>query len=72
MKQLGCTAVFDYRTPTCASDILAATSGKLRLAMDCITTTESMKLCYGAIGGSGGRYISLDPFPLRAHTRRST
>lgn len=68
---LGCTAAFDYHTPTCASDILAATKGELKFVLDCITTTDSMKLCYEAIGSAGGRYISLDPFPLRSHTRRS-
>ena len=30
-----------------------------------------MKICYEAIGGQGGKYLSLDPFPVRGHTRRS-
>jgi aspyridone synthetase trans-acting enoyl reductase len=29
-----------------------------------------MRCCYEAIGTSGGRYIALDPFPIRNHTRR--
>jgi aspyridone synthetase trans-acting enoyl reductase len=30
-----------------------------------------MKTCYQAIGASGGKYVSLDPFPIRGHTRRN-
>lgn len=30
-----------------------------------------MKICYSAIGSKGGKYVALDPFPIRAHTRRS-
>jgi aspyridone synthetase trans-acting enoyl reductase len=39
--------------------------------MDCITDTSSMKTCYQALGASGGKYVSLDPFPIRGHTRRN-
>lgn len=30
-----------------------------------------MTLCYDAIGSAGGKYMALNPFPLRAHRRRS-
>jgi hypothetical protein len=30
--------------------------------LDCITTPETTKLCYAAMGRSGGRYVALDPF----------
>ncbi|KAK6851557.1 Trans-enoyl reductase apdC [Apiospora arundinis] len=30
-----------------------------------------MALCYEALGPAGGRYVALDSFPLRGHTRRS-
>ena len=30
-----------------------------------------MEICYAAIGNTGGKYVALDPFPIRAHTRRS-
>jgi hypothetical protein len=70
-KWLGCVAAFDYRAPSCADDIIAASGRDLELALDCVTSTESMKLCYQVIGTAGGRYVSLDPFPLRSHARRS-
>ena len=68
---MGAVEVFDYRSPTCGSDIRAFTRNTLEYALDCITDTASMKICYTAIGSQGGRYVSLDPFPIRAHTRRS-
>ena len=30
-----------------------------------------MSICYEAIGSKGGRYMALNPFPLRIHRRRS-
>lgn len=30
-----------------------------------------MAICYASIGSAGGQYVSLDPFPVRNHTRRS-
>ncbi|KAJ5546753.1 Trans-enoyl reductase lepG [Penicillium frequentans] len=39
--------------------------------MDCISSIDWMKICYEAIGSAGGRYASLEPFPLNKHTRRS-
>ncbi|KAJ1326931.1 aspyridone synthetase trans-acting enoyl reductase [Microdochium nivale] len=70
-RSLGAAAVFDYRSPDCGSAIREHTGGTLGLALDCITDTSSMSICYEALGGSGGRYIALDSFPVRGHTRRS-
>ncbi|KAI8276037.1 Trans-enoyl reductase [Colletotrichum sp. SAR11_57] len=70
-ESLGAEVVFDYHSPTCGSDILEHTEGALGLALDCITDTSSMALCYEALGSKGGRYVGLDFFPLRGHTRRS-
>lgn len=64
-------AAFDYRSPTCGTDIREYTQDRLSLAMDCITDSRSMELCYAALGSAGGQYLALDPFPLRKHTRRS-
>ncbi|KAF7560697.1 hypothetical protein G7046_g3449 [Stylonectria norvegica] len=69
--RLGAVATFDYRSPTCGADIHEYTANKLTLALDCITDTASMGLCYEALGSAGGRYVALDAFPLRGHTRRS-
>lgn len=68
---LGAKAWFDYKSPTCGSDIRDATENTLAYALDCITDTSSMQICYEAIGTSGGRYVALDAFPVRGHTRKS-
>ncbi|KAI9691867.1 MAG: putative secondary metabolism biosynthetic enzyme [Bathelium mastoideum] len=88
---LGASACFDYRSPTCGADVRSYTRNTLRCAFDCISTAESMKICYGSIASpvppvSGratqerdfrdrivekARYVALDPFPIRAHNRRS-
>ncbi|OQD63049.1 hypothetical protein PENPOL_c010G01262 [Penicillium polonicum] len=71
LQQLGAQATFDYRSPTCGSDLRDYTDNRLAFAIDCISSTDSMQICYEAIGTAGGRYVSLDPFPLNKHTRRS-
>ncbi|KNG49726.1 alcohol dehydrogenase GroES-like domain-containing protein [Stemphylium lycopersici] len=68
---LGAIATFDYASANAGTEILEYTSGRLALALDCISSTTSMETCYKAIGPPGGRYVALDPFPLRGHTRRS-
>jgi aspyridone synthetase trans-acting enoyl reductase len=71
VKQLGAAEAFAYHSPSCGSDIHEYTRDGLGYAVDCITDSESMKCCYAAIGAGGGRYVSLDPFPIRDHTRRA-
>ncbi|KAK3693044.1 Enoyl reductase [Podospora appendiculata] len=71
IKSLGAVATFDYRSPTVGSDIRSLTHDSMTFALDCITTTSSMAMCYEALASSGGNYVSLDPFPIRSHTRRS-
>lgn len=68
---LGAKAWFDYKSPTCGADINDATGDSLAYALDCITDTSSMQICYEALGKSGGRYVALDAFPVRGHTRKS-
>ena len=68
---LGAAATFDYHSPTCGAEIREYTSNTLTFALDCITDSASMATCYEAIGSAGGRYVGLDPLPLRRHTRRS-
>lgn len=70
VKALGAAAAFDYHEPTCGDDIRKYTAGTLAYALDCITDLASMRVCYAALGDGGGRYMGLDPLPLRAHTRR--
>ncbi|WYZ36437.1 hypothetical protein EsH8_XIV_000037 [Colletotrichum jinshuiense] len=69
--ELGAAATFDYRSPNCGTDILTYTAGALRLTLDCISDSDSLGTCYKALGPAGGRYVALDPFPSRGHTRRS-
>lgn len=69
--QLGAEAWFDYKSPTCGADIREHTNDSLAFALDCITDTASMGICYEALGSAGGRYVALDAFPVRGHTRRS-
>lgn len=69
--RLGAAATFDYRSPECGAAVREHTSNTLALALDCITDSASMALCYEALGAAGGRYVALDSFPLRGHTRRS-
>ncbi|KZM27894.1 uncharacterized protein EKO05_0006734 [Ascochyta rabiei] len=70
-RELGASATFDYSSPDCGTEILEHTAGSLTLALDCISNMASMETCYKALGPAGGRYLALDPFPIRGHTRRS-
>ncbi|KAJ5635547.1 enoyl reductase [Penicillium longicatenatum] len=69
VKELGAEESFDYHDPDCASKIRSYTKNNLRYALDCITTVESTKFCFAAIGRAGGRYVSLNPFAEHAATR---
>ncbi|KAI5274162.1 putative alcohol dehydrogenase [Aureobasidium subglaciale] len=57
----GAEETFDYHDPDCASKIKAYTKNNLAYALDCITTIESTKLCFAAIGRAGGRYTLFYP-----------
>jgi aspyridone synthetase trans-acting enoyl reductase len=70
VRALGAEKVFDYHSPTCGDDIRRHTVNSVAYALDCIADLASMRICYAAIGSSGGKYMGLNPFPLRAHTRR--
>ncbi|KAK9782757.1 putative GroES-like protein [Seiridium cardinale] len=70
-ERAGAAAIFDYNSPICADEIKERMPLKISLAVDCITSTASMRTCYEVIDPQGGRYISLDPFSLRGHTRRN-
>lgn len=70
-RSFGADAVFDHTSPTCAADIRAYTRNGLRFALDCITTPETTRLCYAALGRAGGRYVALDPFSEAVAATRS-
>jgi aspyridone synthetase trans-acting enoyl reductase len=70
VKSFGAEEAFDYHSHSCADDIRRYTNNSLAYVLDCITSLESMRICYAAMGHIGGQYMGLDPVPLRAHTRR--
>ncbi|KAL7910356.1 enoyl reductase [Trichoderma velutinum] len=70
-KSYGAEEVFDYRDKECATKIRTYTKNNLKYALDCITTVESTRVCFNAIGRAGGQYVSLDPFAEHVATRKS-
>ncbi|WEW56048.1 hypothetical protein PRK78_001483 [Emydomyces testavorans] len=63
VESYGAEKAFDYNSPTCADDIRAYTKNGLRYALDVITEAKSIKLCYAAIGRTGGRYVGFELIP---------
>lgn len=56
----GASAVFDHLAPNVAASIKSHTNGRLKFVLDCISTPESVTVCYDAIQRPGGRYASLE------------
>ncbi|KAB8223179.1 hypothetical protein BDV33DRAFT_200730 [Aspergillus novoparasiticus] len=70
VQSYGAIKEFDYRSASCGVAIRAFTKGKLSLILYCITSTDSMKICYAAMGARGGRYIALESPATRIQTAR--
>ncbi|KAI1407187.1 GroES-like protein [Hypoxylon sp. FL1857] len=71
LKSLGAIETFDYHSPACGLEIREYTQNSLEYVLDYITTSETMAMCYEAIGSAGGKYVSLDPFSTHVqYTRR--
>lgn len=70
VKSLGAEVCFDYHMANIADAVRDFTQNGLRYALDCITDSASMTICYQAMSERGGRYEGLDQFPIRSHTRR--
>ncbi|KAJ5858772.1 hypothetical protein N7534_004049 [Penicillium rubens] len=71
VNDLGAEVAFDYHSVTCGKDIRAYTHDDLGHALDCISSTSSMAICYDALRSQpGARYVSLDPFPDRVQRSR--
>ncbi|KAJ5706315.1 hypothetical protein N7536_002004 [Penicillium majusculum] len=71
VNDLGAEVAFDYHSVTCGKDIRAYTHDDLGYALDCISSTSSMGICYDALRSQpGARYVSLDPFPDRVQRSR--
>ncbi|OLN97465.1 Enoyl reductase LovC 1 [Colletotrichum chlorophyti] len=69
-KKNGAKEVFDRHDKDCAQKIKTYTKGNLKYALDCITNVESTTVCFNAIGRAGGKYVSLDPWPEHAASRK--
>lgn len=67
---LGAVAAFDYHSSTCGEDVRTYSHDQLGYALDCISKTTSMTICYEALSSKGGKYVSLDPFPERVQRTR--
>ncbi|KAH8647758.1 putative alcohol dehydrogenase [Xylariales sp. PMI_506] len=62
LKSLGADAVFDYRSPTCSSNIRKWTQNKLRYAWDCIGRSEV--LCAEALSDAEPSWFGTIVAPL--------
>lgn len=70
-ESYGAVACFDYNSATCGADIREYTANSLTSVFDCVTDATTMRMCYAAIGSSGGQYVALEPIsPLIKYTRR--
>ncbi|KAL1592723.1 putative secondary metabolism biosynthetic enzyme [Paraconiothyrium brasiliense] len=70
-ESYGAAACFDYHSPNWGADIRMYTENKLRFVLDCVTDSTNMKMCYDAIGSSGGSYIALENLTTTVkYTRR--
>ncbi|KAI0975860.1 GroES-like protein [Xylaria arbuscula] len=70
-ESYGAAACFDYHSPACGAEIRVYADNNLRYVLDCVTDATNMKMCYEAIGASGGNYIALETLttPVK-YTRR--
>lgn len=56
VKSLGADSVFDYRSPTCVSDIRAASVNNIRHIFDCISTPATARVSADCFSPNGGKY----------------
>jgi aspyridone synthetase trans-acting enoyl reductase len=59
-ESYGAAACFDYSSSTCGADIREYTNNSLVSVFDCVTDAPTMRMCYEAIGSSGGTYVALE------------
>ncbi|PLB35834.1 zinc-binding alcohol dehydrogenase family protein [Aspergillus candidus] len=72
VRDYGAVAVVPYSSPTCGETIRDDhTGGALRHALDCISSPESVKCCFTALGRIGARYAGLDFVPDDWRTRKA-
>ncbi|KAJ5902806.1 hypothetical protein N7495_003334 [Penicillium taxi] len=71
VRSYGADLVFDYKSPTCAKDIRAATKNGLRYALDPFSETKTLAICHEAIGRTGGRYCALEQYQEALCSRKT-
>ncbi|KAJ5579639.1 uncharacterized protein N7459_005624 [Penicillium hispanicum] len=71
VRSYGADLVFDYNSPTCANDIRAATKNGLRFVLDPFAEARTLRLCYDAIGRTGGRYCALEQYQESLCSRKT-
>ncbi|KAJ2995829.1 hypothetical protein NUW58_g1158 [Xylaria curta] len=59
----GAEKTFDYNDSSCSADIKHYTRGRLAHVVDIIANSDSLKLCYDAMGRLGGTYVGLELLP---------
>ena len=52
VNSLGADMIFDYHSPTCASDIRKYTNNNLHYAFDCYSEESSVQICSSALSSS--------------------
>ena len=63
VRSRGAGAEFDYSDPDTPAAIKKYTGGQLKHVLDCISDTQSVEACFGAMARVGGRYASLELVP---------
>lgn len=72
MQEYGAVGNAPYTSPSCVETVKSLANGvPIRHALDCITTPESVAICFDAIGRAGGRYACLEKLEDAWRTRRA-
>ncbi|ETS86468.1 hypothetical protein PFICI_00296 [Pestalotiopsis fici W106-1] len=69
VKEYGAAEVFDYNSADFVANVKSYTKNSLKYVIDCVSTAETMELCYACLGRTGGRLTTLEPPPSYIHTK---
>ena len=74
-RAYGASATAAYTSRRCAEEVRSLAQQELprpiRYALDCITTRDSVAICFAALGRAGGRYACLEKLEDEWRTRRA-
>lgn len=72
VRQFGAIGTASYTSSDCLEQVRALTQGApVKHALDCITDEDSVRVCYGVLSRTGGKYACLEDFPEAWRTRRA-